>query len=355
MRLPQGTYNIEVGSGLLSNLETHLQRAGLTGPFLVVSQPRIFKAVGKGLRKKFPLALIPEGERAKSFPTVTQLLSRFSQLHMTRQSTVIALGGGVVGDVTGFAASMYMRGIAVVQVPTTLLAQVDSSIGGKTGINFRTVKNLVGAFHQPSLVLTDIDTLRTLPIREYRSGLYEAIKYGIICDRALFDDFDASRDLLVERDSDAIERLVARCAAIKGDVVSRDEKEGDLRRVLNLGHTVGHGLETAARFRGLKHGEAVGHGMIAAVRISHALGHMKKDDALRVESVIRSIGSLPSIAALKLRVIMEAIQHDKKVRDGRVHFVLPLEIGRVQITNAVPLELVRDTVKDLINESQVRR
>ena len=311
--------------------------------------------MGRGLRKKFPLALIPEGERAKSFPTVTRLLNRFSQMHMTRQSTVIALGGGVVGDVTGFAASIYMRGIAVVQVPTTLLAQVDSSIGGKTGINFRTVKNLVGAFHQPSLVLTDIDTLRTLPIREYRSGLYEAIKYGIICDRALFDDFDASRDLLVERDSDAIERLVARCAAIKGDVVSRDEKEGDLRRVLNLGHTVGHGLETAARFRGLKHGEAVGHGMIAAVRISHALGHMKKDDALRVESVIRSIGSLPSIAALKLRVIMEAIQHDKKVRDGRVHFVLPLEIGRVQITNAVPLELVRDTVKDLIDESQVRR
>ena len=311
--------------------------------------------MGKGLRKKFPLALIPEGERAKSFPTVTRLLNRFSQLHMTRQSTVIALGGGVVGDVTGFAASMYMRGIAFVQVPTTLLAQVDSSIGGKTGINFRTVKNLVGAFHQPSLVLTDIDMLRTLPIREYRSGLYEAIKYGIICDRALFDDFHASRDLLVERDSDAIERLVARCAAIKGDVVSRDEKEGDLRRVLNLGHTVGHGLETAARFRGLKHGEAVGHGMIAAVRISHALGHMKKDDALRVESVIRSIGSLPSIAALKLRVIMEAIHHDKKVRDGRVHFVLPLEIGRVQITNAVPLELVRDTVKDLIDESQVRR
>ena len=311
--------------------------------------------MGKELRKRFPLALIPEGERAKSFPTVTRLLNRFSELRMTRQSTVIALGGGVVGDVTGFAASMYMRGIAVVQAPTTLLAQVDSSIGGKTGINFRTVKNLVGAFHQPSLVLTDIDTLRTLPIREYRSGLYEAIKYGIICDRALFEDFDAGRDLLVERDPNATERLVARCAAIKGDVVSRDEKEGDLRRVLNLGHTVGHGLETAARFRGLKHGEAVGHGMIAAVRISHALGHMKKDDAQRVESVIRSIGSLPAISGLKLRLIMEAIQHDKKVRDGRIHFVLPLEIGRVQITNAVSLELVRDTVKDLIDESQVRR
>lgn len=274
---------------------------------------------------------------------------------MTRQSTVVALGGGVVGDVTGFAASMYMRGIAVVQAPTTLLAQVDSSIGGKTGVNFRTVKNLVGAFHQPRLVLTDISTLKTLPIREYRSGLYEALKYGIICDRELFDEFEASTDRLLQRDSEAVERLVSRCAAIKGDVVSRDEKEGDLRRVLNLGHTVGHGLEAAAQFRRLKHGEAVGFGMIAAVRISASLGRMPKDHASRVESVIQSIGDLPSLGGLKLKAIMDALQHDKKVRDGAVHFVLPLEIGRVEITRAVPLDLVRDTVKVLIDENKVRR
>ena len=274
---------------------------------------------------------------------------------MTRQSTVVALGGGVVGDVTGFAASMYMRGIAVVQVPTTLLAQVDSSIGGKTGINFRTVKNLVGAFHQPSLVLADVDTLRTLPIREYRSGLYEAIKYGIICDRALFDEFVMNRELLLQRDPGAIERLVARCAAIKGDVVSRDEKEGDLRRVLNLGHTVGHGLEAAAGFRRLKHGEAVGFGMIAAARISELLGRMSKDQALAVESAIRSIGELPALAGLRQKAVMQAIQHDKKVRDGAVHFILPLEIGRVEITKAVPLELVRETVKALIDENKSHR
>ena len=310
--------------------------------------------MGAGLRKRFPVALIPEGERAKSFPTVTRLLDRFSDMNMTRQATVIALGGGVVGDVTGFAASMYMRGVAVVQAPTTLLAQIDSSIGGKTGINFKTVKNLVGAFHQPRLVLTDIDTLKTLPVREYRSGLYEAIKYGIICDRPLFDQFAASRELLLRRDPTAVERLVARCAAIKGDVVSRDEKEGDLRRVLNLGHTVGHGLEAAAGFRRLKHGEAVGLGMIAAVRISQALGRMSRDAALQVESVVRSIGPFPPIAGLKLNAIMVALRHDKKVRDGKVHFVLPLEIGRVEITNAVPLELVRETVKALIDESKVR-
>jgi 3-dehydroquinate synthase len=320
-----------------------------------VSQPRIFKAVGKGLKKSFPRILIPEGERAKSLSTVSRLLNRFSELHMTRQSTVIALGGGVVGDVTGFAASIYMRGIPVVQAPTTLLAQVDSSIGGKTGVNFRTVKNLVGAFHQPRLVVADIAALNTLPIREYRSGLYEAIKYGIICDRVLFEDFKSKLGQILDRDSEAVERLVARCAAIKGDVVSRDEKEGDLRRILNLGHTVGHGLEAAAGFRRVKHGEAVGFGMIAAVRISRGLGRISKDEGAVVESLIRSIGPLPALTGLKVKLVMDALQHDKKVRDGSVHFILPLEIGRVEITRNVPLELVRETVKALIDENKVRR
>jgi 3-dehydroquinate synthase len=343
-----------VGAGTLQNLQGHLERAGLSGPFLVVSQPRIFKAVGNSFRKHFPVELIPEGERAKEFATVTRLLHRFSTLQMTRQSTVIALGGGVVGDVTGFAASMYMRGIAVVQVPTTLLAQVDSSIGGKTGVNFRAVKNLVGAFHQPSLVLSDIDTLRTLPVREYRSGLYEALKYGIICDRKLFDDFSEQLVDLLKKSPEHVENLVARCAAIKADVVSRDEKEGDLRRVLNLGHTVGHGLEAAAGFRRLKHGEAVGYGMIAAVRISRSLGRMTEVAAKRVESVIRSVGSLPPLTGVMLRPVLDALQHDKKARDGAVHFILPLEIGRVEITPDVPLKLVRDTVKALLHENKAR-
>lgn len=355
MKLPQTAYDIVVGSGLIQNLEAHVERAGLSGPFLVVSQPRIFKAAGGGVRKRFPSVMIPEGERAKSLATVTKLLHRFSALHMTRQSTVIALGGGVVGDVTGFAASMYMRGIPVVQVPTTLLAQVDSSIGGKTGVNFRTIKNLVGAFHQPSLVLADIAALTTLPIREYRSGLYEALKYGIICDRVLFEDFSSKLARILDRDPEAVESLVARCASIKGDVVSRDEKEGDLRRVLNLGHTVGHGLEAAAGFQRLKHGEAVGFGMIAAVRISRSLGRIATDQAARVESVIRAIGPLPPLKGLKVQAVMGALQHDKKVRDGSVHFILPLEIGRVEVTRNVPMELVRETVKALIDENKLRR
>jgi 3-dehydroquinate synthase len=344
-----------VGPGLLNHLEDHLKRAGLGGPFLIVSQPRIFKAVGQGFKKRFPVVLIPDGERAKTLTTVSRLLDRVAAMGMTRQSTLIALGGGVVGDITGFVASLYMRGIAVVQVPTTLLAQVDSSIGGKTGVNFRSVKNLVGTFHQPSLVLSDPSPLQSLSDREYSSGLYESLKYGVISDRSLFDSFVKQIDLLRKRDPRTVETMVARCAEIKARIVSADEREGDLRRVLNLGHTVGHALESAANFRRLKHGEAVGYGMIAASRISAALGRMSRPDSEKVESAVRCIGDLPTLEGTKMAPLIKALQQDKKVRDGAVHFILPREIGRVEITREVPLPLVREVVSALIHESKSRR
>jgi 3-dehydroquinate synthase len=352
VNLAPAPYEIVVGAGLLKNLEEHLKRAGLGGPFLVVSQPRILDAVGSHLRKRFPIELMPNGEKAKTLASVSRLLDRMTSMKMTRQAAVIAVGGGVVGDVAGFAASIYMRGIAVVQTPTTLLAQVDSSIGGKTGVNHRFGKNLIGTFHQPRLVVSDISALASLPKREYASGLYEALKYGVICDRPLFDAFAAEIEALLQRDSAAIERLVARCAAIKADVVSADEREGDLRRVLNLGHTIGHALEAAANYRRLKHGEAVGYGMIAVCRISRDMGRMSADEAERVVSAVKSVGRLPSLAGLKVPAILEALQHDKKVRDGAVHFVLPRAIGRVEIVRDVPIALVRDAVKALIHESK---
>lgn len=298
---------------------------------------------------------MPDGERAKTLSTVGRLLGVMADHKLTRDSTVIALGGGVVGDVAGFAASVYMRGIAVVQIPTTLLAQVDSSIGGKTGVNHRLIKNMVGTFHQPRLVLSDLSTLMTLPAREYCSGLYEAVKYGVICDPELFESFSSGIDRLRNRDVAALEALVTRCAAIKAGIVSADEKEGDLRRVLNLGHTVGHALETAAQFRNLKHGEAVGYGMIAASRISASLGRMPAKDGSRVESAVVSVKTLPSLKGLALGPVMDALQHDKKVRDGAVHFILPRRVGKVEITPDVPLGLVRDTVKALILESSKAR
>jgi 3-dehydroquinate synthase len=352
VRLSHASYDILVGTGVFANLEDHLQTAGLKGPFLVVSQPRIFKAVGKGLQKKFPVAMIPDGERAKTLATVARLLDRMVDLKLTRQSTVIALGGGVVGDVSGFVASIYMRGIPVVQVPTTLLAQVDSSVGGKTGVNHRVAKNLIGTFYQPSLVLSDTLVLKTLPDREYASGLYESLKYGVIRDTPLFEDFERNVAMFLKRDPEAIERLVAKCAAIKAEVVMADEKESDLRRILNFGHTVGHALEAAANYQRIKHGEAVGYGMIAAARISASLQKLPESERERIEGAVGSISRLPALHGLNSKAVLNALHHDKKVRDGAVHFILPREIGKVEITPDVPLELLRDVVKGMLHEGK---
>jgi 3-dehydroquinate synthase len=350
VQVANATYRIVVGQGVFANLEEHLVQAGLRGPFLVISQPRILDAIGRRFKKTFDVAVIPDGERAKTLTTVSRLLDRMVELKLTRQSTVIAVGGGVVGDVAGFVASIYMRGIPVVQVPTTLLAQVDSSIGGKTGVNHRVAKNLIGTFYQPRLVISDPLVLRTLPEREYISGLYEALKYGVIQDAQLFEDFERNGSIFLKRDPEAIERLVSRCAAIKADVVTKDETESDLRRILNFGHTVGHGLEAAARYRRIKHGEAVGYGMIAAARIGFSLNKLAAADRERIENAVGAIGPLPALTGLQSKDVLSALQHDKKVRNGAIHFVLPRAIGRVEITPGVPFSLVRDVVKGILND-----
>jgi len=352
VQLPHTSYEVLVGAGAFDGLEEQMERAGLCGPFLVVSQPRVFKAVGHGLKNKFPIAFIPEGERAKTLTTVSRLLDRMVELKLPRQSTIIALGGGVVGDVAGFVASIYMRGIPVVQVPTTLLAQVDSSIGGKTGVNHRVAKNLIGTFYQPRLVISDPLILLKLRKREYASGLYEALKYGVIRDAALFEDFERNVTMFLRRDPEAVERLVARCAAIKAEVVMSDEKEGDLRRILNFGHTVGHGLEAASRYQRLKHGEAVGYGMIAAARIGTALQKLDEHDRKRIENAVVSVGRLPALDGVTAKNVLSALRHDKKIRDGAIHFVLARSIGRAEVTPEVPFEVVSEVVKRLLNDAK---
>jgi 3-dehydroquinate synthase len=351
VRLTHTSYDILVGAGIFDDLEKHLEKAGLRGPFMVVSQPRILEAVGQRLKDQYPVALIPDGERAKTLTTVSKLLDRMVELKLTRQSTVIAFGGGVVGDVSGFVASIYMRGIPVVQIPTTLLAQVDSSIGGKTGVNHRAAKNLIGTFHQPRLVLSDPLILLKLRQREYASGLYEALKYGVIRDAALFEDFERNVSPFLKRAPDAVERLVARCAAIKADVVMSDEKESDLRRILNFGHTIGHGLEAASGYQRLKHGEAVGYGMIAAARIGTALDKLTEHDRTRIEGTIGSLGRLPALSGVTSESVLGALQHDKKIRDGAIHFVLARAVGRAEVTPNVPFNIVRDVVKGILNEA----
>jgi 3-dehydroquinate synthase len=345
--LPGGCSEISVARGLLSGLGAHLGAAKLNPPFLLVSQPRILRHVTPPRLGRLEVVTIPDGERAKTLGTVRRLLDTMVAAGLSRDATVLALGGGVVGDTAGFAASIYLRGIPLVQIPTTLLAQVDSSVGGKTGVNHAAGKNLIGTFYQPRLVLVDPDLLGSLPERQYRSGLYEALKYGVIRDPAIFSAFERERESILTRDPEALETLIFQCLRIKADVVAADEREGDLRRILNFGHSIGHGIEAALAYRKLLHGEAVGYGMIGAARLAARMGRLSPEVAARIESAVRSIGPLPDPGPVPTRDIVAAMRHDKKVRSGMLHFVLPRRIGRVSMESDVPLALVRQVVRGL--------
>ena len=347
LKLKTASSNILVGSGAYQGLHGLLRDEGLDDSFLVVSQRNVLESIDRHPLRKDPIVLIPDGERAKTLRTVARLLDRMLELNLTRQSTLIAVGGGVVGDVAGFAASIYLRGIAVVHVPTTLLSQVDSSVGGKTGVNHTRGKNLIGTFHQPRLVVADPLLLHTLPAREYRSGLYETLKYGVIRNPALFRSFERQSDAIAARDPDVVENLVYGSLRIKAQVVSADEREAGLRRILNFGHTLGHAIEAAANYRSVRHGEAVGYGMIGAARIAARMGTLAEQERARIESAVAAIGKLPGIARLPVPAMLEALRHDKKIRDVKLHFVLPERIGSVTIRSDIPIEMVRSVLEEL--------
>jgi 3-dehydroquinate synthase len=249
------------------------------------------------------------------------------QRNADRSAVIVAVGGGVIGDLVGFAAATYLRGVRIVQVPTTLLAQVDSAIGGKVGVNHALGKNLIGAFHAPRLVLADPALLATLPRREFRAGLYEVIKYGIIANPALLDQVTRSMTALFDRDADAIAAIVAESCRIKADVVSTDERESGLRRVLNFGHTVGHALEAVTKYRRYRHGEAVAYGMLAAMSLGVQRGVTPKEAYDLVAALIAKLGPLPPVADLSMKEIVAAIGRDKKVIEGALHFVAASRLG----------------------------
>jgi 3-dehydroquinate synthase len=289
---------------------------------------------------------MPNGERHKKLATVEKLSEQLSRLGADRDSVIIAFGGGVVGDVTGLVASLYMRGVDLVQIPTTVLAQVDASIGGKTGVNLRAGKNLVGTFHHPCVVLIDPAVLTTLPDREFRAGLYEALKCGVIGNSELFralENVDAKK---LRGDPARLEWIIAESVKLKAEVVSSDERENGLRRVLNLGHTIGHALEAQTGYRYFLHGEAVAWGMIASATIASAVDLIENADASRITDAVRALGPLPKVQA-RSRDILRLLKSDKKTRNGIVHFVLPREIGRVEIANDVPEQVVIEAVDEL--------
>ncbi len=286
---------------------------------------------------------IPAGEENKTLETATALYNRLLDVRLDRSGIVVTLGGGVVGDLGGFVAATYMRGIDFVQIPTTFLAQIDASIGGKVGVDLPRGKNLVGAFHQPKLVLIDPDVLATLPQREMTSGLAELIKYGIIADRGLFDFVESQTEALRRLDRDVLEEAIARSCEIKAAIVSQDEKESGIRALLNYGHTVGHGIEVSAGFGKYSHGEAVAIGMVSAAMISEAKTLAPSGTARQIADLLEKVG-LPTVVhdSVDTEAVMRAIGHDKKVRLGKLRFVLPKSIGTV-------------VVSDNVNESDVRQ
>jgi 3-dehydroquinate synthase len=292
------------------------------------------------------IIVMPDGEPAKKLKTIEMLAERLSRLGADRKAVLVALGGGVVGDVTGLLASLYMRGVELVQIPTTVLAQVDASVGGKTGVNLGAGKNLLGTFYHPRIVLTDPEVLRSLPNREFRAGLYEAIKCGIIGDLDLFLRFEQKRAQILKRDPVELEGVIAQSVKLKAEVVSADEHEGGLRRVLNLGHTIGHALEAETGYRTLLHGEAVAWGLIAATNIALSVGRTDSVTAGRIADTVLSLGRLPELK-VSSRKILARLQSDKKTQSGVVHFVLPREIGKVEIAADVPDTAVIAAVEEL--------
>jgi 3-dehydroquinate synthase len=349
------SYDIEIGAGMLASGHAAASIAGQAngGCIALVTHPGLKAVYAAPLAQRLTerglsvtTITVPAGERYKTLNTVARLYHEFVAAKVDRKSLVVALGGGVLGDLVGFAAATYLRGIRFVQVPTTLLAQVDASVGGKTGVDLPEGKNLVGSFHQPAAVLIDTRTLRTLPARELRAGLAEVIKYGIIYDDRFFIGTVAALPQLLRRDEAALTEVIARSCAIKAEVVAQDETEQGLRAILNYGHTVGHALEALTGYRRYKHGEAVAIGMVAAALIGEEIG-VTPPDATHVMIEGLRAAQLPVVfpSDIDTAAILEAAQRDKKTIAGRLRFVIARKIGEVFVTSDVPSDAVAQALK----------
>lgn len=355
VQVPLGnrSYQIQIGPGLLANLGAECARLGSGNRCAVISDSKVAPRYAAAARKSLKqagidpvLITVPAGETSKSMRSVQRCYDQLAHHRLERKSFIVALGGGVVGDLAGFVAATYLRGVPFVQVPTTLLAQVDSSVGGKVGINLKAGKNLVGAFHQPKLVLCDLDTLKTLPPREYRAGLAEIIKYGIIYDEPLFERLEHEMGALLERDPRVLAEVIARCCGIKAEVVSQDETEGGLRAILNFGHTIGHALEAISRYGKYLHGEAISIGQVKAAELSVRSLGMPEKDATRIRVLLEKAG-LPvdlELSKVQRKNLLQAMMLDKKVSNGEIKFVLARKIGQVQFGCRVPDRMVEDAL-----------
>jgi len=351
VNIPQNPYEVIIQKAGLSNLGQHLIKLNLGKKLLVISNPEIFSLWGKPVVDSLTATgfevftlLMPPGETAKTLESLQQIYDAALENYLERSSTMLALGGGVIGDLTGFAAATWLRGINFIQVPTSLLAMIDASIGGKTGVNHPKGKNLIGAFYQPRLVFIDPQVLATLPEREFRAGMAEVIKYGIIWDADLFTKLEQSADLskLSSITSELLQTIITRSCQAKVDVVTKDEKESNLRAILNYGHTIGHAVESLTNYSSYNHGEAVAIGMGIAGKIALHQGLWSEAEAIRQDQLIQKAG-LPSQIPdnLDTEAIIETLKSDKKVKSGKVRFILPTQIGVATISDQVTSDLLR--------------
>lgn len=340
MRVELGdrSYEIHIGSKWLDQLIPCLDFIPRASKLMVISDVNVANLAGDTVLNllrtagfQVKMAVFPGGEEHKNISTILSLAEKMVEAGLDRKSTVIALGGGIVGDVAGFAASIYMRGISYVQVPTTLLAQVDSSVGGKTGVNLPQGKNLIGTFYQPALVFIDVDFVDSLPVREYLTGLAEVLKYGIIWDQDFFVYLEQNIDRIGLRDKECLQHIVSRCCQIKADIVAQDEKENGVRALLNLGHTFGHAFEALTDYRLYNHGEAVAIGIVCASRLSNELGLLPLQDMERIHSLITHLGLPVSYSNLGQKEIIQQMYKDKKTVGGKLQLVLPTGLGCSQI------------------------
>lgn len=335
VRAENGPYEIVCGRGVLAASPKQVFRHSAGRRVFLLSSLRVWRHWGARIERLFrPISkatiLFDDREAKKNLDTVEHISRQLVRAGADRRAMLVAVGGGVVGDVAGFVAASYARGVGIIHIPTTLVAQVDSAIGGKTGVNLPEGKNLVGAFYPPQLVLADPDVLLTLPMREYRSGIYEIIKYGVIGDVRLFSFLERRMGDLLRRKAAALDYTIQRSAEQKARVVTRDEREAGLREILNFGHTFAHALESVTKYRRYLHGEAVGMGMIAATKLAVAQNLLPQQAAGRIVQVIASAGALPAWPRVPAARMASAMQADKKTRAGRLRFVLPERIGKVQ-------------------------
>lgn len=338
METPQRSYDAIVERGCIERVPEFLPAKA--GTVFVVTTADVWNLHGAALSKvlqgrSYHVLNFPGGEARKRLSEAEALAEQMIDAGGDRSSVVLAFGGGIVGDVAGFLAAIFMRGIPVIQIPTTLLAQVDAAVGGKTGVNLISGKNLIGSFHQPLVVLIDPSMIRTLPEREYRAGLYEIIKCGVIRDAELFTLLDREQRAIFAQQPAVVDRIIAAAVRIKAEVVTADEREGDLRRILNFGHTVGHALEAETRYERLLHGEAVAFGMHAATDLAHRTGRLSRPDAASIHDVVLRYGPIPPLDGIEARNLAARLRNDKKTLQGKVHFVLPTRIGEVTIVSGI--------------------